>query len=81
MNKDKTFKATINVVGSEIAVTSDGGNNDDYISLTDMTKSFDGGTALIEQWLRNKDSILFLGTRERLYNTDFNSLEFEGIKI
>ncbi len=39
------------------------GNNDDYISFTDVTKSFDGVTALIEQWLRNKDTMLFLGIR------------------
>ena len=45
-----------------------------------MTKKFEGQSALIEQWLRNKDTLLFLGTWETLYNTDFNSLEFEGIK-
>ena len=76
----KVFKAKINVVGSEIAVTSTGDSNNDYISLTDMTKSFEGGSVLIEQWLRNKDTILFLGTWEKLYNANFNSPEFEGIK-
>lgn len=45
-----------------------------------MTKSFEGGSALIEQWIRNKDTIIFLGTWEKLYNPDFNSHEFEGIK-
>ena len=33
----------------------------DYISLTDMAKRFEGGGALIEQWLKNKDTVLFLG--------------------
>lgn len=80
MAKDKLFKTTITVEGSEIAVTSAGEGNNDYISLTDMTKSFEGGSALIEQWLRNKDTILFLGTWEKLYNPDFNSPEFEGIR-
>ena len=80
MAKDKTFKTTIIVDGSEITVTSTGEANKDYISLTDMTKNFEGGSALIEQWLRNKDTILFMGTWEKLYNADFNSLEFEGIK-
>ncbi len=52
----------------------------DYISLTDMVKSFEGGGALIEQWLKNKDTVLFLGVWEQLNNANFNSLEFEGIK-
>ena len=55
-------------------------NLQDFISLTDMTKKFDGGSALIEQWVRNKDTIVFLGTWERIYNPDFNSPKFEGIK-
>jgi KilA-N domain len=52
----------------------------DYISLTDMVKNFEGGTALIEQWLKNKDTVLFLGVWEQLNNPVFNSPEFEGIK-
>lgn len=56
-------------------------NQDDYILLTDMAKGFDGGLALIEQWLRNKDTIEFLGICERINNSAaFNSTEFEGIK-
>lgn len=45
-----------------------------------MVKSFEGGSALIENWLKNKDTILFLGVWEQINNPDFNSLEFEGIK-
>jgi len=52
----------------------------DYISLTDMVRNFEGGGALIEQWLKNKDTVLFLGVWERINNPDFNSLEFEGIR-
>ena len=52
----------------------------DYISLTDMVRNFDGGGALIEQWLKNKDTVLFLGVWEQLNNPGFNSREFEGIK-
>ena len=52
----------------------------DYISLTDMVRNFDGGSALIEQWLKNKDTVLFLGVWEQLNNPGFNSPEFEGIK-
>ncbi len=38
------------------------------------------GLALIEKWLRNKNTIEFLGIWEEMYNPDFNSPEFEGIK-
>lgn len=50
--------------------------------MTDMVKNFDGGSALIEQWLRNKDTVLFLGVWEQLNNPEFNSNspEFEGIR-
>ena len=52
----------------------------DYISLTDMVKNIENGLALIEKWLRNKNTIEFLGIWEEMYNPDFNSPEFEGIK-
>ncbi len=52
----------------------------DYISLTDMVKGIENGLALIEKWLRNKNTIEFLGIWEEIYNPDFNSPEFEGIK-
>jgi hypothetical protein len=53
---------------------------DDYISLTDMVKNIENGLVLIEKWLRNKNTIEFLGIWEEIYNTNFNSPEFEGIK-
>ncbi len=53
---------------------------DDFISLTDMVKPIENGLALIEKWLRNKNTIEFLGIWEEIYNPDFNSPEFEGIK-
>ncbi|MBX9867777.1 MAG: KilA-N domain-containing protein [Burkholderiales bacterium] len=75
MNK----KTIITVKDTNITILAH--NQDDYISLTDMAKGFDGGLALIEQWLRNKDTIEFLGIWERISNNqDFNSIEFEGIK-
>lgn len=74
----KNKKSTIEVKGTEITILSSKGN--DYISLTDMVRNFDGGGSLIEQWLKNKDTVLFLGVWEELNNPDFNSPEFEGIK-
>lgn len=76
MAKDKIAK--INVQGTAISILSQ--KESDFISLTDMTKSFDGGSALIENWLKNKDTVLFLGVWEQINNPNFNSLEFEGIK-
>ena len=74
----KLRKSTFEVQGTSISVLSQA--DGDYISLTDMVRNFDGGGALIEQWLKNKDTVLFLGAWERINNPDFNSLEFEGIK-
>ena len=68
----------INVKGSAVTVATR--YEQDYISLTDMVKHFDGGSALIEQWLKNKDTVLFLGVWEQLNNPGFNSPEFEGIR-
>ena len=53
---------------------------DDYICLTDMVRNIENGLVLIEKWLRNKNTIEFLGIWEEIYNTNFNSPEFEGIK-
>ena len=68
----------INVKGAEVTIATR--YEQDFISLTDMVRNFDGGSALIEQWLKNKDTVLFLGVWEQLNNPGFNSLEFEGIK-
>ena len=76
MSKHKS--ATIEVQGTAITVIAK--EHGDYISLTDMVRNFEGGGALIEQWLKNKDTVLFLGVWEQINNPDFNSLEFEGIR-
>ena len=76
MSKPK--KSTIEVQGTAITILA--GENGDYISLTDMVRNFEGGSALIEQWLKNKDTVLFLGVWEQIHNPGFNSLEFEGIR-
>jgi hypothetical protein len=70
--------AKINVNGTDVSIINV--LEKDYISLTDMVKNIENGLALIEKWLRNKNTIEFLGIWEEMYNTDFNSPEFEGIK-
>ena len=74
MNK----KETINVQGTEITIISL--KERDYISLTDMVRPIENGLTLIEKWLRNKNTIEFIGIWEEMYNPCFNSLEFGGIK-
>ena len=69
---------TIYVKGNEITIIQHG--KDDFISLTDMAKGFEDGLVLIEKWLRNKNTIEFIGIWEEINNPDFNSLEFGGIK-
>ncbi len=74
----KDNKTTINVQGTAISILSK--KDDDYISLTDMVRNFEGNGALIEQWLKNKDTVMFLGVWEQINNPTFNSLGFEGIR-
>ncbi len=68
----------VKVLGTEISYYSH--QDHDFICLTDMVKNMENGLVLIEKWLRNKNTIEFLGIWEGLYNRDFNSPEFEGIK-
>jgi hypothetical protein len=68
----------IKVEGREISIIET--KEQDYISLTDMVRNLENGLVLIEKWLRNKNTIEFPGIWEGIYNPDFNSPEFEGIK-
>ena len=74
----KSKNRSIVVRGSTVHITTR--NDEDYISLTDMVRNFDGAGALIEQWLKNKDTVIFLGMWEQLNNPDFKTIEFEGIR-
>ncbi len=65
---------TITVKGTEVTVTTR--HEQDYISLTDMIKGF-GDETVLYGWLRNKNTVEFLGIWERLNNPDFKPLEFE----
>ncbi len=56
------------VKGTEISIITV--NNDDYISLTDMLKAKDGDF-FISDWLRNRNTVEFLGIWERIYNPNF----------
>ncbi len=74
-------KDNMNVQGIEIQVyTADYKN--DYISLTDIAKKREGEYPgyVIQNWMRAKNTIIFLGLWEVLHNQNFNCLEFEAIK-
>lgn len=56
-------------------------NEDDYISLTDIAKyKSDDPIAVISNWMRNRNTVEYLGIWESLYNQDFKPLEFEGFR-
>ena len=67
----------IEVQGQEVRIISHQGQ--DYISLTDMIKSKDGDF-FISDWLRNRNTVEFLGIWERVHNPDFNYGGFAIIK-
>jgi len=52
----------------------------DFISLTDMVRASESGSSIIENWLRNKNTLEFLAAWEKIYNHGFKTLEFEEIK-
>ena len=63
-----------------VPVTVISQSDTDFISLTDMVRQSENGSAVIDNWLRNKNTLEFLSVWEEIYNPAFNSLEFEGIK-
>lgn len=73
MNKNRT----ITVKGAKITIINK--NNDDYISLTDMVKNF-GDDTMIYSWMRNRNTLEFIGIWEELHNPDFKSNEFVTFK-
>ena len=69
--------AKINVQNTEISVIQI--NREDYICLTDMMKAKDG-EFFFSNWLRNRNTIEFLGIWEKVHNPSFNYVEFDIIK-
>ena len=56
-------------------------NGEDYVSITDLARhKSDDPTAVIGNWMRNRNTIEFLGIWESLYNSDFKPLEFERFR-
>ncbi|MBC2601011.1 KilA-N domain-containing protein [Puniceicoccus vermicola] len=55
----------------------------DFISLTDIARhrNADRSDDLIRNWVRNRNTLEFLGVWERIHNPDFNSVEFDGFRM
>ncbi len=72
--------AKINVLNQTIAITNI--RDTDYISLTDMAryKDADRSDYIIQNWLRNRNTVEYLGIWEQLNNPDFNPIEFDGFR-
>ena len=70
----------MNVLSTDVVVSSI--NNEDYISLTDIARHKDSDRTdyIIQNWLRNRNTIEFLGIWEHLNNSNFNPIEFDGIR-
>lgn len=73
----KERKSIINVQGTAITILSQ--KEEDFICLTDMAKKF-GGDDLIYSWMRNRNTLEFLGIWEQMHNSDFKGGEFETFK-
>ncbi len=77
----KPAKSTIEVQGIAVGVVAE--RQDDFICLTDIAryKNADATDDLIRNWLRNRNTVEFLGVWERLNNPNFNPVESDGIKM
>ncbi|MCI4440382.1 KilA-N domain-containing protein [Tibeticola sp.] len=75
-----TRKATVSVKGTDITVLVY--REQDYISLTDIARHKNAGLTddLIRNWLRNRNTIEFLGIWESLNNPGFKPVEFDGFR-
>ena len=76
----KAKKETIEAKGFAIQIYTEDFKND-YISLTDIARyKSDEPFIVINNWLRNKDNIQFLGLWESMHNPDFKPIEFDRFR-
>jgi hypothetical protein len=77
----KAKRTTLEVQGASVAIVAQ--KRQDFISLTDIArfKNPERSDDLVRNWLRNRNTVEFLGIWEKLHNPDFNSVEFDGIRI
>ncbi len=71
---------TLEAKGQQITIIASE-NQDDFISLTDIAKyKSDDPFIVINNWMRNRDTIEFLGLWESMYNPNFKPIEFDRFK-
>lgn len=77
----KTVTETINAQGIEIGIYTTDFENE-FLSLTDIAKyrNEDDPRFVIQNWMRNRNTIEFLAVWEILHNPDFNRVQFEAVK-
>ena len=77
----KVTKEHISAKGFAIQIYTEDFKND-YISLTDIAKykNIEEPNVVVANWMRNYNTIEYLGIWEQLNNPNFNPLEFEGVK-
>ena len=70
----------ITVQGNSVSVLKQ--EKSDYISLTDIARYKDKKRSdyILQNWLRNRSTIEFIGLWEQIHNPDFKSIEFDGFK-
>ncbi len=75
-----TKSKKIDVQGIGVSIYTE--NENEYISLTDIARYRDADRSdyILQNWMRNRSTIEFIGLWELFNNSDFNSIEFDGIK-
>ena len=75
-----TKSTKINVQGIDVILYQK--NQEDFISLTDIARhrNSERSDYVLQNWMRNRSTIEFIGLWEKFNNPNFNSIEFDGIK-
>lgn len=76
----KEYRESLNIDGLSVEVITEG-TRDDFISLTDIARyKGDSPDDVVKNWLRNRNTLEFLGVWEEINNPDFKPVEFDGFR-
>jgi hypothetical protein len=75
----KSKQQTINVQGVNIKMFAT--NEEEFISLTDIASNFGESRIVVQNWMRARGTIDFLGVWEQMHNPDFKGIEFDAFKM
>lgn len=71
------------IVVKNVTVNIESDKETDYICISDIARAKDGNSIskdVVKNWLRNRQTLEFLGTWETIYNPNFNGVEFDAFK-